>query len=37
MIFASEEDDGDDDIGVIQDKFSIEIRKSEEQVDAFDR
>ena len=37
MIFASEEDDGGDDIGVIRDKLSIEIHKSEEQVNAFDR
>ena len=37
MIFASEEDNGGDDIGVVQDKLSIEICKSEERADAFDR
>ena len=37
MIFVSEEDNGGDDIGVIWDPLSIEIRKSEEQADAFDR
>ena len=30
MIFASEENDGGDNIGVVQDKLSIEIRIPEE-------
>ena len=37
MIFAGEEDDGGDYIGVVWDKLSIEICKPKEQVDAFDR
>ena len=37
MIFASKKDDGGDDVGKIRDKFSIEVCKSEERADAFDR
>ena len=37
VIFASEEDNGGDYIGVVQDKLSIEICKPEERVDTFDR
>ena len=37
VIFASEEDDGGNYIGVVQDKLLIEICKSEEQADTLDR
>ena len=37
MIFARKKDDGGDDLGKVRDKFSIEVRKSKERMDAFDR
>ena len=37
MIFASEKDDGGDDVGKVRDKFSIEVCKPEERTDALDR
>ena len=37
MIFASEKDDGSDDVGKVRDKFLIEVCKSEERTDALDR
>ena len=37
MIFSSEKDDGGNDVGKVRDKFSIEVCKPEERMDAFDR
>ena len=37
MIFARKKDDGGDNVGKVRDKFSIEVRKSKERTDAFDR
>ena len=36
MIFASKKDNGSDDVGKVRDKFSIEVCKPEERMDAFD-
>ena len=37
VIFASKQDNGGNDIRKVRDKFSIEVCKSEERTDAFDR
>ena len=37
MIFASEKDDGGDDVGKVRDKFSVEVCKPKERMDALDR
>ena len=37
MIFVSKKDDGGNDIGEVRDKLAIEVCKSEERTDAFDR
>ena len=36
MIFARKKDDGGDDVGKVRDKFSIEVRKSQERTNTFD-
>ena len=37
MILAGKKNDGGNDIGKVRDKFSVEVRKSEERSDALDR
>ena len=37
MILSSKKDNGGDDVGKVRNKLAIEVRKSEERTDAFDR